>query len=190
MRFRDKDGQDQLVFKPDQNGRMQMVLPYPFFIGQRVGIFENRKLLLPVLGFSVLVMLLTLLLWPVSWMVRRHYSHMLDLTVIERLLRFGVRIVFVLDLVFIVALTALTFYGLSHLEVFSDRGNTWFHIIQTIGIVGAIGTIIVAVSAVEGWRSKRRRIWGKLQVSLMLLACLGFLWFAFAGNLFYFRSTY
>src|SRR5437773_352547 len=50
MRFREKDGQDQLLFKPDQNGRMQMVLPYPFFIGQRIGILENRKVLLPVLG--------------------------------------------------------------------------------------------------------------------------------------------
>ena len=190
MRFREKNGQDQLVFKPDQSGRMQMILPYPFFVGQRVGLFENRQILLPVIGVSVVLMLLTVLLWPVAWFVRRHYGHRLELTVSERLLRLGVRLVFILDLVFIVALLALTTYGLTHLEVFSDRGNKWFHLIQVIGIIGAVGTLVVIVNAISAWASKRRRIWGKLQALLLALACLGFLWFAFAGNLFLFRSTY
>jgi hypothetical protein len=169
---------------------MQMILPYPFFVGQRVGLFENRQILVPVIGVSVVLMLLTILLWPVAWFVRRHYGHRLELTVSERLLRFGVRLVLILDLVFIVALLALTTYGLTHLEVFSDQGNKWFHLIQVIGIIGAVGTLVVIVNAISAWASKRRRIWGKLQALLLVLACLGFLWFAFAGNLFLFRSTY
>jgi CubicO group peptidase (beta-lactamase class C family) len=188
--FQEDDGQDKLVFKPDQNGRMQMILPYPFFIGQRVGLLENKKFLLPVLGFSLLVMLLTLLLWPVSWLVRRHYGHRLELTVVERLLRFGVRLVFALNLIFIVAMTALAAYGLTHLEVFSDKGNRWFHLIQVVGVVGGIGTVVVLLNAIYSWLSSRKRIWGKLQATLMVLACLGFLWFAFVGNLFHFSSNY
>ncbi|HKY05092.1 MAG TPA: serine hydrolase domain-containing protein, partial [Blastocatellia bacterium] len=39
MTFLEENGQDRLIFKPDQNGRMMMVLPYPFFVGQRVGLF-------------------------------------------------------------------------------------------------------------------------------------------------------
>ena len=190
MRFRERSGQDQLVFKPDQSGRMQMVLPFPFFTGQRVGGFENKRVLLPVLGFSILIMVLTLLIWPVAWLVRRHYQYKLELTATERVLRFAVRIVFVLNLIFIVSLVSLVFYGLTHLEVFSDRGNTWFHLIQTIGMIGAVGTVVVLVNAIHAWTSKRRRIWGKLQATIMLLACLGFLWFAFAGNLLHFSSNY
>ena len=53
---------------------MQMVLPYPFFVGQRVGTLQNGKLLLAVLGISLVLMLLTLILWPVAWFVRRHYG--------------------------------------------------------------------------------------------------------------------
>lgn len=188
--FQEEDGQDKLIFKPDQNGRTQVILPYPFFIGQRVGFLENKRFLLPVLGFSLLVMLLTLLLWPVSWLVRRHYGHRLELTFFERLLRFGVRLVFALDVVFLVALTALAAYGLNHLEVFSDRGNRWFHLIQVVGVIGGIGTVVVLLNAIYSWLSSRRRIWGKLQATLMVLACLGFLWFAFVGNLFHFSSNY
>jgi len=189
MKFLERDGEAKLVFKPDQNGRMQLILPYPFFIGQRIGLTQNRKLLLPVAGVSLAIMLLTLLLWPIAWLVRRHYGRKLELTSTERLLRWAVRIVFALNLIFIVALLGLATYGLTHLEVFSDRGNTWFHLIQVIGVLGAGGTLIVLVNAILAWSSKRWRIWGKLQATIMLLACLGFLWFAFTGNLLHFSST-
>jgi CubicO group peptidase (beta-lactamase class C family) len=190
MTFLERDGQDKLIFKPDQSGRMQMVLPYPFFIGERAGTLQSGKLLLIVLGVSLGLMLLTLILWPVAWGVRKHYGHTLELTSTERLLRIVVRIVFVLDLVFIGALFGLTMYGLTHLEIFSDQGNKWFRLIQIVGVLGAVGTLAVFVNMVLAWISKRRRIWGKLQATIMLLACLGVLWFAFAGNLLRFSSTY
>ncbi len=60
MTFRERDGQDKLIFKPDESGRMQMVLPYPFFLGQRAGTFQNAKVLLVVLGASLGLMLITL----------------------------------------------------------------------------------------------------------------------------------
>jgi len=190
MTFLEENGQDKLVFKPDQNGLMQLILPYPFFVGQRVGLFENNKVLLPVTGISLLIMLLTLMLWPVAWFVRRHYGHKLTLTPIERRLRIAVRIVFALDLVFMVALIALVVYGETHLEVFSDRGNTWFHLIQIFGVLGAIGTLVVLYNAIQSWRNREKRIWGKLQATLFVLVCVGFLWFAFAGNLLHFSSSY
>src|ERR1041385_5938002 len=101
MTFLERDGQDKLIFKPDQDGRMQMILPYPFFIGQRVGALENGKLISLVLGASLVFMLATLILWPISWFVRRHYGRNLELTGKLRLLRVLVRIVFALDLIFI-----------------------------------------------------------------------------------------
>jgi CubicO group peptidase (beta-lactamase class C family) len=190
MTFVERGGQDKLIFKPDQNGHMQMILPYPFFVGQRVGTLQNGKLLLTVLGISVGLMLLTLILWPVGWFVRRHYGHKLELTSRERLLRILVRIVFALDLIFIAALFGLTMYGLTHLEIFSDRGGKWFLLIQIVGILGAVGTLAALGNAFLTWTSKRRRIWSKLGATLMLLACIGMLWFAFAGNLLRFSSTY
>jgi CubicO group peptidase (beta-lactamase class C family) len=189
MTFLERDGQDKLIFKPDQDGRMQMILPYPFFIGQRIGTLQNGKLLSLVLGASLVFMLATLMLWPIVWFVRRHYGARLELSPRERLFRILVRVVFALDLIFIAALFGLVTYGLTHLEVFSDRGTTWFHLVQIIGIVGALGTLIVLVNAFMMW-TRRRSFWMKLQALVMLLACLGVLWFAFAGNLLRISSTY
>ncbi len=190
MTFQERGGEDKLIFKPDQNGQMQLILPYPFFVGQRIGATQNGKLLVTVLVASLVFMLLTLILWPVAWFVRRHFGRRLELTKRELLLRILVRLVFVLNIVFIVALFALVTYGLTHLEIFSDRGTVWFRIVQTVGIIAAIGTIIVLLNAILTWLGKRWSIWMKLQATLMLLACFGVLWFAFAGNLLHFSSTY
>jgi len=190
MTFLEENGHDKLVFKPDQNGRMQMILPYPFFVGQRVGLFENNKVLLTVIGVSLLIMLLTLVLWPISWFVRRHYGHKLGLTPIERRLRLAVRNVFVLVLFFMAAMTGLLVYASTHIWFLSDRGNTWFHLAQVIGVLGAIGTLVVLYNAIQSWRTREKRIWSQLQATLFVLACLGFLWFAFAGNLLRFSSNY
>ena len=109
---------------------------------------------------------------------------------VERRLRRAVRIVFVLVLLFVAALTGLLVYASSHIEFLSDRGNTWFHLAQVIGVLGAIGTLVVIYNAIQSWRTWEKRIWGKLQATLFVLACLGFLWFAFAGNLLRFSSNY
>jgi len=188
--FLERDGQDKLIFKPDQNGQMEMILPYPFFVGQRVGALQNGKLLLTVLCISLLLMLLTLILWPVSWFVRRHFDRRLELPRLEGLLRLGVRIVFILDLVFIASLIGLVTYGLSHLEILGQQGTKWFYLIQTIGVLGAAGTLIALLNVVFAWKSRQRTIWGKLRACVLLLACLGLLWFSFAGNLLHFSSTY
>ncbi len=190
MTFVERGGQDKLIFKPDRNGQMQMLLPYPFFVGMKIGALQNGKMLLMVLGVSLGLMLLTLIFWPIGWFVRRHYNYKLELTPLEKLLRILVRVVFALDLIFIIALFGLVVYGLTHLEVFSDRGNTWLRLIQIVGVLGAVGTLVVLVNTGLAWISKRRSIWGKLQATIMLLACLGVLWFAFAGNLLRFSSTY
>jgi len=190
MTFQERDGQDKLIFKPDQSGNLQMILPFPFFVGQRVGLLENGKFLLTVLGISLGLMLLTLILWPVAWFVRRHFGRKLELTPKERWLRLGVRIVFLLDLIFVVSLFSLVAYGSTHLELFSDRGAKWFYLVQFIGVLGAIGTIVVLLNAVFAWMSKQRTIWARLRATVLLLACLGVLWFCFAGNLLHFSSTY
>ena len=190
MTFLDENGTDKLIFKPDANGQMQLILPYPFFVGHRAGLFLNGKVLVPVVVVSLVIMLLTLLLWPIAWFVRKHYGHKLDLTRKEWLLRILVRLDFILILVFAISIVGLVVYGLEHLWVFSDRGNKYFRLIQIVGIIGAVGTLVVLWNAIAAWTSKHKRIWGKLQATIFVLACLGFLWFAFAGNLLRFSSNY
>lgn len=189
-KFRDVNGQDLLIFKPDHNGVMQLIISkYPFMVFQKVGASENSGILLPVLGISLGIMLLTLVLAPIAWIVRRRYGHKLEIAGLDSWLRRGVWLVFTLDLVFIAGLIGLTMYGLSHIEVFSDSGTRWFHMIQIVGIIGALGTLIVLFYTVRMWLGKYS-IWSKLRSAILVLACIGFLWFAYAGNLLILRSSY
>ena len=189
MTFRDVNGQDTLIFRPDADGIMQMILPYPFMVFKRVGLWQNSKLLLPVLGVSLIIMLLTLILAPIAWMVRRHYGNKLQLRSLEWWLRLGTWIVFALNIVFVAAFIGLVTYAMENIEFLSDQGNKWFFLVQAIGILGAIGTLVVLYNAIDSWISKRS-IWNKVRSAIFVLACLGFLWFAIAGNLFIFSSNY
>jgi hypothetical protein len=56
--------------------------------------------------------------------------------------------------------------------------------------VAAIGTLAVFFNAIHAWKSSRYRIWGKLQATVFALACLGFLWFVFAGHLLSITSNF
>ena len=190
MQFREVGGQDLLVFKPDENGRMQMIITYPFMTFQKVGLWQNSKVMLPVLAVSLIVMLLTLIFWFVGWLIRRHYGGKLELTRLEWWLRVGVRAVFALALIFLIAMVGLLMYAISNLDFLSDAGVVWFQIVQVIGVIAAIGTLIVFFDTIHAWISGRYRIWGKLQATIFALACLGFLWFVFAGHLLYFTSTF
>jgi CubicO group peptidase (beta-lactamase class C family) len=190
MTFREVDGQDLLVFKPDETGRMQMIIPYPFMTFQKTSLWNNSKVLLPVIGVSLLVMLFTLILWFVAWATRRHYEGRLDLTRSEWLMRIGVRLVFGLCLVFVTVMVGLIMYASKNLEFLSDAANNWFRLAQVIGLLAAVGTAIVFANAVYTWMNSRYRIWGKLQATVFALASLGFLWFVFAGHLINFSSNF
>jgi hypothetical protein len=135
-------------------------------------------------------MLLTLILWFVAWLVRRHYGHKLDLTRREWWLRIAVRAVFALALLFFAAMIGVIMYATNNLDFFSDAGSMWIRLAQVVGLIAAVGTLVVFYNAVQAWMSGRYRIWGKLEATVLALACLGFLWFVFAGHLLYFTSHF
>ena len=190
--FREVGGEDYLAFKRDNTtARMEVMLsPYPVFIFQRVGPFQDRRLLLPVVGISLAVMVLTLLMWPIAALVRRHYRHKLELTPLERRLRLGVRLVLVLNILFVAGIVAIVAGGLSNIAAFDDGLDKWIYLAQFIGLLGALGTVVVIYDAIGSWRSTSKSIWAKLYPTVLALSCLGFLWFIFAGNLLHFTSKY
>jgi CubicO group peptidase (beta-lactamase class C family) len=190
MAFRDINGQDSLIFKPDHNGRMQVILPYPIMVFQRVGLWGNSRILFPVAGLSYFIMLLTMLLGFVAVLVRRHYGQPLQLTTFDCQLRWAVQIVFALNLFFIVTLLGFLLFASKHLELLSDSGNIWIWLIQSIGVLGAIGTVVVFYNAIYAWKSAQCQIWGKLQATIFVMACLGVLWLFSVGHLLSFNSNY
>lgn len=190
MTFQDVKGHDKVIFKPDEDGRMQLVIGYPFMVFKRVGLFQNGKLILPVVGVSLGIMLLTLILWFVAWWIRRHYGRKLELSRLDWWLRIGVRIVFALNLIFVISLVSYTIAGISNLELLGSSGVKWIILMQIVGLLGALGTFVVIFNAIRTWMNKKRGIWIKLQATVFVLACFGFLWLVYVGNLLSFTSAY
>lgn len=189
--FRDLEGADYLAFKRDSTGRMEvMYSPYPLFIFQRVGAGEDKQILLPVVLVSLGLMLLALLLWPVAALVRRHYGRPLELTPRQRRIRLAVKIVLALNILFVACIAGIVTYAFSDIAAFNDGLNKWIYLAQFIGVLAAIGTLVVLYDAASSWLDMSRTIWYKLNATILALACLGLLWFVFVGNLLRFTSKY
>jgi hypothetical protein len=135
-------------------------------------------------------MALTLILWFVCWWIRRHYGYKMELSPLEWKLRWAVRLVFLLFLVFVIGIAVFVTKAFENLDMLSDSGTRILWIIQGIGILASLGSLVVFYNMIHTWMSKNFRIWGKLQATIFALACIGILWIIFAGNLIIPRSSY
>jgi CubicO group peptidase (beta-lactamase class C family) len=183
MQFREVGGQQLLVFKPDASGRMQMITEDPIEIFQRVSWNQNKTVLSVALGFAALIFALTLLLWPVSALLRRHYNQRLNQSPQERRLRLLMKLACAVDLGALIAFAAILAYGFSNLSLFSDRFDPWLRILQLVFVVGFLGTIVMLYGSYRMSRTASAGIWTRLYAAGLVLASSVFLWFVFVSGI-------
>jgi len=179
--YREVHGQDELAFKKDAAGNWQFQVEIPVFIFQRVATLENKPFNLCVLIFGLVVVALTVLLWPVGAILRKHYAHPLELTAAERRQRRLVRLVCILFLVLFVGWVSV----LSATDDIAAINGLpkWVVIFGLLGLLCTLGTIAVVWNAVRSWRTAGRWIWARLHDLALALACVGLVWFLFAWKL-------
>jgi len=187
--YRQKDGQALVGFKRDASGQMAMSIDYPFFIFQHASFLDSKPLNLFIICASLIVLLLVLLLWPVAGLIRRHYGHKLDLSSQGRRLRFLVRIVCLIDIVFFLAWVILG-SRLNDPGSLSEKLDPWIHFIQIIGVVGCLSGLVAIYNSYRSWSDRGRWIWAKLSDAVIALACIGFIWFVLAWNLLNFNLNF
>jgi CubicO group peptidase (beta-lactamase class C family) len=183
MNFREVGGQQFLVFKRDASGHMQMIGEDPTAIFQRASWNENKNVLMVALGFAALLLAVTLILWPVGTLLRRHYKRTLPLSPSERRLRLLVKIVCAVDLGALVAFTAIVTYGFSDLTLFSDRLDPWLRILQVVLFLGVVGTAALLYNSYRVWRTAGTGIWTRIYTTGLVLASLIYVWFVMASRL-------
>jgi CubicO group peptidase (beta-lactamase class C family) len=186
--YRSVNGQDLLAFRRDDQGNMLLAPNFPAAAEQRVSLVAsadfNQSLILGVL----IVLALTLLCWPLAAIIRGHYHQQLDLDSSYMRLRPWVRVICAVDIAFLlIFLMVLTSGGIGAL---SSKTDLKFHAIQFLGVLGALGTIIVLLASLRSWRDPHAWFWGKAWNLLLLLACLGFVWFSYHWNLLNFNMNY
>ena len=183
MQFREAGSQQLLVFKRDASGNLEMISEDPIEILQRVSWTKNKTVLLVALAFATLVFLLTLILWPVSAMIRRHYHRPLSLPPAGRRLRLLVKLGCAVDLIALVAFACTMAYGFSDLTVFSDRFDWWLRIVQLLFLLGVVGTFVMLYSSYRVWKTRGKGLWSTTYTAGLVLASAIYIWFTAASRI-------
>jgi hypothetical protein len=188
--YRDVNDQDLVGFKRNSSGDPVLVIDFPFMVFQKAPWYENSALNLPVIIGSLIVFLLALLLWPVGGLIRRHYHQQLPLEPGQRRMRMLVRLVCIAYLVFFAAFA--TFFSLAFKDIglLSPHFNPYLRLIQLVGWLAVLGTVIALINAVRVWKSPDRWIWSRISETVIAVACLGGVWFIFVWNLLHWNLKY
>lgn len=187
--YREVDGQDRIAFQKDAEGRLELRINFPAIIFQRVGFLDGSPWNRFVLYFCLTILVLTVVSWPIAWLVRRHYGFKLDLTPAQRRWRLAIKLVCAIDVIFVVAVFA-TVSSVDELTVLSGKLDPILLSLQVVGLIGAIGALVVILATLVMWRGQN--LWkGTRWLNLIIvLACIGFTWFLIHWNLINFNMNY
>jgi hypothetical protein len=153
----------------------------PVFIFQQTGFLENKYVNFVILFFGLSVVLLTVLLWPVGALIRKHYARPLSLEPPERRRRLYVRLVSLLFLALFVGWVAV-FSATDSITALNALPR-WIVIFGIVGILCSLGTILVVLNAFRSWRTSGMWIWAKLHDLALAVACVGLVWFLITWKL-------
>jgi len=185
------DGHGMVAAKVE-NGkvvRWSWGLVAPFTVYDRVPWYKNGSWLMPLLYASLFAMLLTVLLWPTAWYVRRRFGAPLEL---ERAQLRSHRLVRIADAATLVVLAGwATFVSvmLGDLEN-SSKAEMWIVILQIASVLVFVGGLLVALwNAWLVWKGNRR--WPAKTWSIVLvIASLTVLWIGLAFHLIDFGTNF
>ena len=162
----------------------------PTSVFQTVPFYRSSALNLPLLLIAFAILALTVLFWPISWLVRRGYGVQSKQSVSVRRVRLYARLAAAFDLLYLLAWMVLLKPVLSlDLQVYSAALDPVVRMLQLAGL----GTIAAAaVGLWSMWRlprlgvTMRFRLWNGALVAAML----GIVWIGFVGRLLSFNLNY
>ena len=183
--WRDMNGEDRIaaVVKDGQVVRWSMDQMSPFMVFDRVPTSISSGWIMPLLFISLAIFMLTFVLWPVSALIRRKYSAPMLVEGKARKAYRWTRIFSFLVVVVLVgwAIAITAMFG--DLENLSDSFDKWLWLLQIGGLIVFVGAVsVTGWNAWLTWRDGRN--WkSKLWNTLLFLAALFTLYFAYIFGL-------
>ena len=190
--WQDLNSHQQLAAKVEDGKvtRFSLSIMSAFTVFERAPWYKDASLLMPLIYAALAVLLLTALLWPVRWLVRRHYGSALPLEGRERL---GYRLsrltalLMVLVLVGWAVVITLMFGDLTNLGGAFDAIVIVLQVLTLVVFIG--GLAVFAWYLWQVWTGRRR--WtAKLWSVLLLLSGIVMVWLAAAFHLFGIGTNY
>jgi CubicO group peptidase (beta-lactamase class C family) len=187
--WREMGGTRQLALRNVDGVKTVIDSDDPTSVLQRAPLSRSAPLNLSVLLGSLAILTLTVLLWPISWLVKRRYPHPADPPEVRRL-RLLIRAAATFEVLYLIAWMVLLTPALSvKLWVYSYSLDPLVRTLQLAGM-GVIAGTVVGIWGL--WRlsrlQKSRISW--IGNTALAAALLGIVWIGFAGQLFSFNLNY
>jgi CubicO group peptidase (beta-lactamase class C family) len=182
--YREVDGPDVIAFRQNSNGVVVDMLPaMPIQLAQRVSGLGNKKVLLPVVGTCLALLVLTLLFWPVAALVRKRYARPLFTNTGDRVLYLIIRVVGLLQIVSVSLIVLPLSLADKNIGFLGDGIDPWLNTAHILGWMATAGLAIMAFAVVRFWRQASLGWWVRVHTSLLFLASAIFLLFAWWTHL-------
>src|SRR5438874_2248218 len=137
------DGPEKIAFRRSSSGDVSEMLPFPaIYEGQRVPWYASKHVVNPVVGGNLLLVLLTVLLWPVAVIVRKRYQRPLFTAKADRALYFLSRIVCLCELLFILVPVIAFSRGLQNIVLLGDAIDPWLQALHIFGWATTAGIVV------------------------------------------------
>ncbi len=187
--YRAVGDQDTIAFTRNPDGRLRMSIDYPFMVYDRVSWLNGKSFNMFLIFFVPIICALTLVFWPISAWMRKHYRMPLILNSGQKWRRLTIRAVCLLDVIFFATWIALLSSS-GGTPLFTSRIDPWLRLIQVVGWLGSIGTIFVVYSVIRNWSVQRQWWLSRIGNIAIVCACLGFSWLLYHWHLLHFSLKY
>ena len=182
--YREINGLERIAFRRDASGAVGEMLPFPaIYEGQRAPWYVSKSVIGLLIGGSLLLALLTVLLWPVAIMIRKRYQRPLFNTKSDRALYFFSRIVCLGEVLFVLAPIVVLSQGLEHIVILGDAINPWLQAFHIVGWILVAGVVLLIIAAVRFARLPGHGLWFRAHAILLAIGGIVFGLFAWQYHL-------
>ena len=173
--YRDINGPEEIEFRRDQSGIVREMLPYPaIFEGERVPWYANKRVITPIIGGNLVLVLLTVLLWPVAVVVRKRYQRPLFTAKSDRVLYFVARMVCLGELILISAPMIAFSRALENIVILGDAIDPWLRALHFFGWGLMAGLVLLVVTAFRFVRLPDHGLWFRAHSILLAIGGIAF----------------
>jgi CubicO group peptidase (beta-lactamase class C family) len=184
--YREIDGLERIGFRRDASGAVGEMLPFPaIYEGQRVPWYASKMFVGLLIGGSLLLALLTVLLWPVAVVIRKRYQRPLFTAKSDRVLYFLSRIVCLGELIFVLAPVIMLSQGLEHVVLLGDAINPWLQAFHIFGWLLMAGIVLLMIAAVRFVSLPGHGLWFRAHAILLAIGGIAFGVFAWQYHFLY-----
>jgi CubicO group peptidase (beta-lactamase class C family) len=184
LAWRDKNGPEHVAVKmdgdrvrmlgADEAGGIQVFLP---------------AWILPVISIASVILVLTVLAWPLAAWRRRRRGTPLALSPRELSIYRIARVVALIDVAFLLGWMGIVSAGTADLAAYDGHLDLWFYVLHVLGLIGGVGAIValwngwLAIGGKRGWKAATWNVG-------LAVSCVAITWFAFAFHLIRFTLKY